>query len=131
MAGPTLKLEVSLGSSWSEDSPRMEAPGFPDTVGPGIRKNVYDKYFLCPKNIALCTKIFFKTMDHLTLIEAVHFFAFISIGALPRGTAPRHSAYLLMLLMAFVVLLDAARAAMTLSPAAVAVVAALTLPPAP
>jgi len=35
-----------------------------------------------------------------------------------------------MLLMAFVVLLDAARAAMTLSPAAVAVVAALTLPPA-
>ena len=28
-------------------------------------------------------------MDQLTLIEAVHFLAFISIGALPRGTAPR------------------------------------------
>ena len=29
------------------------------------------------------------TMDQLTLIEAVHFLAFISMGALPRGTAPR------------------------------------------
>ena len=67
------------------------------------------------------------TLDQLTLIEAVHFLAFISIGALPRGTAPRHLAYVLVSLMAFVALLDAARAATTLSPAAVA---ALTLPPA-
>ena len=28
-------------------------------------------------------------MDQLTLIGAVHFFAFISIGALPRGSASR------------------------------------------
>ena len=30
-------------------------------------------------------------MDQLTLIGAVHFLGFISIGALPRGTASRHS----------------------------------------
>ena len=30
-----------------------------------------------------------QLMDELSLIEAVHFLAFISIGALPRGTAPR------------------------------------------
>ena len=69
-------------------------------------------------------------LDQLSLIEAVHFLAFISIGALPRGTAPRDCpealGYLLMSSMALA-LLDAARAATTCSPAAVA---ALTLPPA-
>ena len=29
----------------------MEAPGFPDPVGPEIRKNVFNKYFLHPKNL--------------------------------------------------------------------------------
>ena len=47
-------LEVSLGSSWSKDSPRLEAPGFLEPVGPEIRKNrknVFNKYFLHPKNL--------------------------------------------------------------------------------
>ena len=30
------------------------------------------------------------SLDQLTLIEALHFMAFISIGAVPRGTASRH-----------------------------------------
>ena len=48
-------LEVSLVSSWPKDSPRMEASGFPEPVGPEIRKNrknVFDKYFLCPKKLS-------------------------------------------------------------------------------
>ena len=44
-------LEVSLVSSWPKDSPRMEASGFPEPVGPEIRKNVFNKYFLCPKKL--------------------------------------------------------------------------------
>ena len=35
-------LEVSLGSSWLKDSPRMEAPGFPEPDGAEIWKNVLE-----------------------------------------------------------------------------------------
>ena len=55
-AGPIGTIEVLLDSSWSMDLPSMEAPGFPGPAGPEIRKNrknVFDKYFLCPKNIVL------------------------------------------------------------------------------
>ena len=51
-AGAILKLEVSLCSSWPKDSPRMEASGFPEPVCPEIRKNVFDKYFLCSKKLS-------------------------------------------------------------------------------
>ena len=47
-------FEVSLDSSWPKDSPSCEAPGFPEPAGPEIRKNrknVFDKYFLHPKNL--------------------------------------------------------------------------------
>ena len=56
MAEPILMLEVSLGSSWPKDSPRMEASGFPEPRGPEIpknRKNVFNKYFLHSKKITL------------------------------------------------------------------------------
>ena len=49
-------VEVSLGSSWPKDPPSCEASGFPEPVGPEIpknRKNVFDKYFLCTRNIVL------------------------------------------------------------------------------
>ena len=48
-------FEVSLGSSWPKDLPRMEAFGFPEPADPQIRKNrknVFDKYFLCPKMLS-------------------------------------------------------------------------------
>ena len=44
-------LEVSLDSSCLKDSPRMEAQGFPEPDGAEIQKNVFDKYFLRPKNL--------------------------------------------------------------------------------
>ena len=50
-------FEVALDSSWSKDSAWMEASGFPEPVGPEIekknRKNVFNKYFLCPPKIVL------------------------------------------------------------------------------
>ena len=49
-------IEVSLGYSWSMDSPRMEASGFPEPVGLEIqkkRKNIFDKYLLHPRKIVL------------------------------------------------------------------------------
>ena len=63
MARPIGMIEVALDSSWYKDSPSMEAPGFPEPVGPEIpknRKNVFDKYFLRPKNIVLLHKDSFK-----------------------------------------------------------------------
>ena len=45
-------FEVSLDSSWPKDSPSCEAPGFPEPASPEIRKNVFDKYFLCPKKLS-------------------------------------------------------------------------------
>ena len=64
--GDWLDLPSSLRCRWAPLGPRIR-PGWKHPVF-RIRlvwesgKNVYDKYFLCPKNIALCTKIFFKTM---------------------------------------------------------------------
>ena len=55
-AGPILMLEVSLGSSWPKDPPRYEASGFPEPGGPEISKNwknLFDKYFLHPKNVVI------------------------------------------------------------------------------
>ena len=49
-------IEVSLGYSWPMDSPRMEASGFPEPVGPEIQKkwkNIFDKYLLHPKKKVL------------------------------------------------------------------------------
>ena len=43
-ARPIGTIEVSLDSSWPKDSPRMEASGFPEPVGPEIGKN--EKTFL-------------------------------------------------------------------------------------
>ena len=54
-------FEVSLGSSWPKDPPRCEASGFPEPAGPEIpknRKNVFDKYFLHPRNIVLSKNLF-------------------------------------------------------------------------
>ena len=49
-----MPIEVALDSSWYKDSPSMEAPGFPEPAGAEIwknKKNVFNKYFLHPKNL--------------------------------------------------------------------------------
>jgi len=81
-AGPILMLEVSLGSSWPKDSPRMEASGFPEPAGPEIRKNqkkVFDKYFLCPKKLSgydgyynLNIRFLFLCVKILTPLSTLH-----------------------------------------------------------
>ena len=62
-------LEVSLGSSWPKDLPRMEAPSFLEPVGPEIPKN-RETFLLPPSKKDIDAKKLSKTL----WLEEVLFF---------------------------------------------------------
>ena len=53
-------IEMLLKSSWSKDSPSMEAPGIPEPVGPEIRKT--EKTFLISPSSVQNIKSFEKNL---------------------------------------------------------------------